>query len=207
MGLWGGCAYVEWGGGGLGWTCMCGLLLVARGRGGRLASSEQHRKAYPCWLLSTTAAPPTHPPIHTPRHPPTHTHIPWPSPPLPCRPGMLVNLTGDQRTLSAAEPHVRDFVSALPGTSEEAEGASCWANGLLLPRVNEALTVPTQASGDWGRRSIRTRAACPEPHAPCAPPTLGTRPSPSVPSRHCRPPPPWPPPTLRPCPNTTTRTP
>ena len=56
------------------------------------------------------------------------------------RRGAFVNLTGDERTLQAAQPLVTGFLEAMP---EAAAGpAADWGNA--LPRINEAITVPTQ---------------------------------------------------------------
>lgn len=55
------------------------------------------------------------------------------------RRGALINVTGDEGTLSAAAPHISSFLSALPAEA----GARCnWSNALSCQ--NEALTVPTQ---------------------------------------------------------------
>lgn len=56
------------------------------------------------------------------------------------RRGALINMTGDERTLEVARPHVAAFLDALPA---KAAGPSDWTN--RLPRRNEAITVPTQA--------------------------------------------------------------
>lgn len=62
------------------------------------------------------------------------------------RAGALVSLTGDERVLRAAEAPLADFLASLP--AEPAGGAAAaqegWAGA--LPRVNEALLVPTQVS-------------------------------------------------------------
>lgn len=55
------------------------------------------------------------------------------------RRGALLNLTGDEATLEAARPHVAAFLDSLPA---EAASPSDWAQ--RLPRLNEAITVPTQ---------------------------------------------------------------
>lgn len=60
--------------------------------------------------------------------------------------GALINLTGDDRALSAAAAHVNDLLARLPGTAA-ANGSSSsgsWQQQGLLPRINEALVVPTQ---------------------------------------------------------------
>lgn len=62
------------------------------------------------------------------------------------RPGALVNLTADSRTLSAAESHVREFLSALPSA---ASPRASWSG--RLPAMNEALVVPTQVGGGQRR--------------------------------------------------------
>ena len=55
------------------------------------------------------------------------------------RRGAIVNMTGDEATLSAASSAISGFLSALPETAaSKADWAGC------LPMVNEALTVPTQ---------------------------------------------------------------
>jgi len=58
------------------------------------------------------------------------------------RNGAIVNLTGDAKTLSAAQPHVEELLASLPPSG--AGDAARWAS--TLPRVNEALTVPTQVN-------------------------------------------------------------
>lgn len=66
------------------------------------------------------------------------------------RAGTIVNLTGDERALSAAAEHVEDLLGALPSSS----GSSSEAWSGVLPRANEALVVPTQVRGG-GRRAGR----------------------------------------------------
>jgi hypothetical protein len=62
------------------------------------------------------------------------------------RKGALINLTGDDRALSAATAHVNDLLSRLPETAATGSNgsSSSWQQQGLLPRVNEALVVPTQ---------------------------------------------------------------
>ena len=63
-----------------------------------------------------------------------------------CRTGTLINLTADGRSLDAVTPAVDDFLSSLP---EKPVAGAPWgtsANGLVFPKRNEALTVPTQVS-------------------------------------------------------------
>lgn len=74
------------------------------------------------------------------------------------RRGAFVNLTGDERALQAAQPLVTAFLEAMP---EAAAGPADWANA--LPRVNEAITVPTQA------RTLRgaCRCLCLSAHSAC----------------------------------------
>ncbi|KAF8058036.1 PREP1 [Scenedesmus sp. PABB004] len=60
------------------------------------------------------------------------------------RKGAIVNLTGDERALSAAQAHVDDLLSRLPGTAALSGAAGGWQGA--LPRVNEALVVPTQVN-------------------------------------------------------------
>ena len=55
------------------------------------------------------------------------------------RHGAFVNLTGDERLLQAAQPLVSDFLQALPA---QAGQDADWSSS--LPRINEAITVPTQ---------------------------------------------------------------
>lgn len=55
------------------------------------------------------------------------------------RHGAYVNLTGDERLLQAAQPLVNDFLQAMPVRAGE---DSDWTT--TLPRLNEAITVPTQ---------------------------------------------------------------
>jgi hypothetical protein len=59
------------------------------------------------------------------------------------RRGALVNLTGDDRALSAAAAHVDNLLGRLPETSTSGPSSSNGWEG-ALPRVNEALVVPTQ---------------------------------------------------------------
>lgn len=64
------------------------------------------------------------------------------------RKGALINLTGDDRALSAAAPHVNDLLARLPETAAAGGSSSGgWQQQVLLPRVNEALVVPTQVRG------------------------------------------------------------
>uniref|UniRef100_A0A7S3VL18 Peptidase M16C associated domain-containing protein n=1 Tax=Dunaliella tertiolecta TaxID=3047 RepID=A0A7S3VL18_DUNTE len=58
----------------------------------------------------------------------------------------LVNLTGDAASLDKVSPAVDDFLSSLP---EKPVAGAPWgasASGLLFPKKNEALTVPTQVN-------------------------------------------------------------
>ena len=55
------------------------------------------------------------------------------------RRGALINLTGDEATLSAARPLVSDFLESLPA---EAAGPADWNR--RLDRLSEAICVPTQ---------------------------------------------------------------
>ncbi|KAK9864580.1 hypothetical protein WJX84_000690 [Apatococcus fuscideae] len=57
------------------------------------------------------------------------------------RTGAVVNLTGDQKTLSSAAAPVREFLAALP---EQGLSGSSWQG--ILPAQNEAITVPTQVN-------------------------------------------------------------
>ncbi|KAK9805775.1 hypothetical protein WJX73_008308 [Symbiochloris irregularis] len=57
------------------------------------------------------------------------------------RQGAIINMTGDEATLEAARPHVSAFLDALPATSS---GRQDWSQ--RLPRLNEAITVPTQVN-------------------------------------------------------------
>jgi len=78
---------------------------------------------------------------------------------LLARPGAVVNMTADGRTLSAAGKHVDAFLAALPGA---AAPRAVWAG--RAPRVNEALTVPTQARGP--ARACARSALSPNPLDP-----------------------------------------
>jgi len=60
------------------------------------------------------------------------------------RSGTIMNLTGDDRALAAAADHVEDLLGALPVTAAVAGSSSSWSGA--LPRVNEALVVPTQVN-------------------------------------------------------------
>lgn len=55
------------------------------------------------------------------------------------RRGALINVTGDEKTLMAADPHITAFLDSLPA---EAGADADWSN--TIPAINEALTVPTQ---------------------------------------------------------------
>lgn len=57
------------------------------------------------------------------------------------RRGAIVNMTGDDKTLAAAAPHVSNFLSSLPA---EAGTRADWSG--RLSAANEALTVPTQVN-------------------------------------------------------------
>ncbi len=57
------------------------------------------------------------------------------------RTGAVVNLTGDQKTLTSAAAPVREFLAALP---EQGLVGSSWQG--TLPAQNEAITVPTQVT-------------------------------------------------------------
>ncbi|KAK9810180.1 hypothetical protein WJX72_006221 [[Myrmecia] bisecta] len=57
------------------------------------------------------------------------------------RRGSFINLTGDERTLAAARPHVDAFLDALPA---ESAGRADWTQ--MLARQNEAIVVPTQVN-------------------------------------------------------------
>lgn len=58
------------------------------------------------------------------------------------RQGAMVNMTADQGTLSSLRPHLDSFLSSLP-----AQSAAPVSWGQTLQPINEAITVPTQASG------------------------------------------------------------
>ena len=61
------------------------------------------------------------------------------------RAGSVTNLTADAKTLDATAGAVQSFLDALPA---EGTGAAteAWSEDLLLPRVNELITVPTQVN-------------------------------------------------------------
>uniref|UniRef100_A0A383WCE6 Peptidase M16C associated domain-containing protein n=1 Tax=Tetradesmus obliquus TaxID=3088 RepID=A0A383WCE6_TETOB len=59
------------------------------------------------------------------------------------RKGALVNLTGDDRALAAAAAHVDALLTRLPEAAAGSNGSG-WSG--VLPRVNEALVVPTQVN-------------------------------------------------------------
>ena len=65
------------------------------------------------------------------------------------RQGALINLTGDDRALSAAQAHVSDLLSRLPEAAVTGPSISNGWQG-CLPRVNEALVVPTQVRKGCG---------------------------------------------------------
>jgi len=74
-----------------------------------------------------------------------------------CRSGMIINLTGDSKVLTAVDPHLKTFLNSLPG---KADGASLpnfrvtehpWALEAQqdldkATTLNEAVIVPTQVS-------------------------------------------------------------
>jgi hypothetical protein len=92
----------------------------------------------------------THPPhclsSHSPLTPPSQRDLESIRSHLLQRKGALVNLTGDDRALSAATAHVNDLLSRLPETAASSSNgsSSSWQQQGLLPRINEALVVPTQ---------------------------------------------------------------
>lgn len=55
------------------------------------------------------------------------------------RQGTVVNVTADEKALTAAEGSIHSFLDSLSGGS--AQNAD-WSNS--LPLLNEAITVPTQ---------------------------------------------------------------
>lgn len=55
--------------------------------------------------------------------------------------GSYVNMTADSELLSSARPHVEALLGALPAAPTGA-AAEAWAT--TLPKVNEAILVPTQ---------------------------------------------------------------
>lgn len=57
------------------------------------------------------------------------------------RQGALINVTADERTLAAADPHITAFLDSLPSGSG-APDLCDWEQ--RLPSLSEALTVPTQ---------------------------------------------------------------
>ena len=60
------------------------------------------------------------------------------------RTGAVVNLTGDQKTLTSAAAPVREFLAALP---EQGLVGSSWQG--VLSAQNEAITVPTQVCAHY----------------------------------------------------------
>ncbi|QDZ25312.1 presequence protease [Chloropicon primus] len=66
--------------------------------------------------------------------------------------GMLVNLTADEKTLTSIDKDVAGFVDSLPdvGQAPSDQGSLLWYegkdSGLLLPKQNELLVVPTQVN-------------------------------------------------------------
>lgn len=57
------------------------------------------------------------------------------------RRGAIVNVTADESALMTAESGIKSFLESLP---ESAAGDADWSH--RLPLVDEAITVPTQAS-------------------------------------------------------------
>ena len=55
------------------------------------------------------------------------------------REGAVINVTADERGLTAAEGDIQGFLESLPTTSGQ---NADWSNS--LPLLNEAITVPTQ---------------------------------------------------------------
>eukprot|EP00983_Pelagomonas_calceolata_P135182 1162133-Pelagomonas_calceolata.AAC.5 len=95
---------------------------------GRKEATPQHVHTGICALIVSLAYFKTGP--HTPYHNTTTD--------------TLVNLTGDAASLDKVSPAVDDFLSSLP---EKPVAGAPWgasASGLLFPKKNEALTVPTQ---------------------------------------------------------------
>ena len=67
--------------------------------------------------------------------------------------GMLVNLTADENTLSSIDDQVNGFIDSLPASASGlslGEDSVAWYqgkdSGLLLPKQNELLVVPTQVN-------------------------------------------------------------
>ena len=61
------------------------------------------------------------------------------------RAGSVTNLTADAKTLETTASAVESFLNALPATGTGAATAA-WAPSLVLPAVNELITVPTQVN-------------------------------------------------------------
>lgn len=55
--------------------------------------------------------------------------------------GAIINMTGDERTLTSSKPHVVSLLDSLPAVEAPFE---TWSS--LLPAGNEVLTVPTQVN-------------------------------------------------------------
>lgn len=123
---------------------MSGDELGTLGRGKRFPSVRSLTHS----LDSVTSL--THIPLPTPLppHPPSQADLESIRSHLLQRKGTLVNLTGDERALSAAAAHVNDLLGRLPESAASSSGSgSSWQQQGLLPRVNEALVVPTQVRG------------------------------------------------------------
>ena len=58
------------------------------------------------------------------------------------REGAIINLTADDKTLTSNSRHISDLLAALPSAGGPLED---W-KGSMLPRVNEALVIPTQVN-------------------------------------------------------------
>lgn len=86
------------------------------------------------------------------------------------RRGVLVNLTGDERTLSLATPAVQSFLDSLPAEAVGGGGAASW-QPVLVPQ-NEALLVPTQvgaAAGGWWLATLPLAMSTPMGGDVCCP--------------------------------------
>jgi Zn-dependent M16 (insulinase) family peptidase len=59
---------------------------------------------------------------------------------------MLINLTGDDRTLTAARHHAEEFVNSIPERPSTHDVLKTWSPKRLLPRKDEGLIVPTQVN-------------------------------------------------------------
>ena len=62
------------------------------------------------------------------------------------RANSITNLTADAKTLDSSTAAVSSFLDALPATGSQDASVEPWSPGLVMPAVNELITVPTQVN-------------------------------------------------------------